>query len=72
MAKISIFSFGSRVSVNLLIELNILVPNLIGFEEKLYVKFFAPKDIYYHVEGVWNFFYSVIERTGYYASMMRG
>ena len=46
LAKISIFSFGSRVCVNLLIELNILVPNLIGFEEKLSVKFSDPKDIY--------------------------
>ena len=44
----SISGFGSRPYVNLLIELNILVPNLIGFEEKLSVKFSDPKDIYYY------------------------
>ena len=47
MVSKGISGLGSRLYVNLLIELNILVPNLIGFEEKLYVKFFDPKDIYY-------------------------
>ena len=43
----SISGFGSRPYVNLLIELNILVPNLMVFEEKLYIKFWCAKGIYY-------------------------